>query len=218
MDHSKIEIDLTPFEKAGDAAVRTQVEVMRKADEAARARLERRKRYVSPPGKYHPDVVPPLLDAKRIEHSIPDIVIEYSQPGGTWCYVYQVEATKKETYGDGLILMTDEGKATERHTTPRGVLISAGARAMDWLWAHGMDIGHTINFLKFQQWRMPVGYIEGACEYILPMRAAHIIGSEEARKERLDGTVTLERCDGKHLIYDDDVPRVRLVDDLEGED
>ena len=189
MDHSTQEVDISLMLKASDAKVRAEAQEWKAIAEKREERKVRRRQYVSPPGTLG---LEPLLDKRRVEFEIPDCVFRFAQPVYDRVFLYQLPFFEQDMYGDAkdpndpekpLIVLTDTGKDIDKNTTPRGLLIAAGLTALDRLHAHGIEIGHIVNFVKYTQWRMRVGLVEGQEEHIIPMLDRDIIASEDLRQE-----------------------------------
>jgi hypothetical protein len=174
---SNLDIDLSAFKNAGDPAVRRQVAEWEGQKQERLARLERRKAAMAPPGALG---LPPKLEERRIEFSIPDIVFTYTQPIYDRIFIFQVSQFKTDTYGDGgILVMTDEQQDVEKNIAPRGILVSAGLSALDVMWSHGFELGDMVNFVRFSAWRMRVGFSDGIELFVLPMRVGDLISSED---------------------------------------
>lgn len=175
--------------KASDPAVRAEAQEWKNIAEKRSDRQARRRNYISPAGALG---LESLVDKRRLEFEIPDCVFKFAQPVYDRVFIYQLPFFRGDMYGDAkdpkdpnkpLIVLTDDGKDIDKNTTPRGLLIAAGLTARDRLYAHGIEIGHIVNFVKYTQWRMRVGLVEGQEEHIIPMLDRDIIASEDLRGE-----------------------------------
>jgi hypothetical protein len=134
------------------------------------------KKRMSPAGALN---LPKLLDARRLEWGIIDAAFE-RQAAFERILIWQIPEQKGETFGEGSrILMSDQSKARLKNEAPRGIVISAGLRALDSLRSNGIDLGHIVNFIQAAPWRIFVDYMIGYRPAVLMMNAGDIIGSED---------------------------------------
>jgi hypothetical protein len=160
-------------------------------DEAERKYLadEQRKRYIvaesiekklreslKPLGFFN---IPELLDNRRLEYLIPNGAFE-SYPGFDKVYIWQISTKESNTYQKGgQIVMPDNIIAAKKNTAPRGIIISAGLKAMDSLYSTGFELGHIIRFKKFAPFVMPVEDIDGHELTVMVVRDGDIEASED---------------------------------------
>jgi len=130
--------------------------------------------------------LPPLLEKRRWEHTIPDAAFETVQ-SFSFVTLYQISQFEGETYGDTKIVMADATRDREKNEAPRGVLISAGLQAMDILRSNGIDLGHVVTFIRVAPFRQRVGVIGARNEYVLGLQVGDIRGSEDLAKELRSG-------------------------------
>ena len=84
------------------------------------------------------------------------------QPAFDKVFIWPIPVTEGDTFTDGgLILKPDQTIAYERNTAPKGVIVSAGFKAMDSLYSSGFEIGHTVFYKKFAAFMLPVESILG---------------------------------------------------------
>jgi hypothetical protein len=135
------------------------------------------RRTLKPLGTYN---IPDLLDKRRFEYLIPNGAFE-SYPVFDKCYIWQISMLNgRNTYKEGgKILKPDNELAREKNTAPRGILISAGLKAMDALYSTGVEIGHIVRFKKFSPFIMPVGEIEGKELAVMVIRDGDVEASED---------------------------------------
>ena len=130
---------------------------------------------MSPPGALN---LPSLLEERRWQFLITDGAFK-KQAVYDRIYIHQLSESEGETYGDTQIIMPDVGRIREREEAPRGVLVSAGLRALDHIRSNGMDLGHIIAFVKNAPHRIPCETVRGKKRYVLEMNAGDIVGSED---------------------------------------
>lgn len=183
-----------------EATMETTDERMRMFSPSQIAQIERMseeiKKRLAPRGSLG---LPELLDARRLEWGITDGAFEH-QAAYDRILVHQIPMAHfmdgKYAGPGGLIVMPDnQAKARER-SAPRGIIVSAGLKALDELRTNGMDLGHIITFNEVSPWRIETDVVGGKLQHLLVMHAGHIISSEDTRKRLLrrelfvDGPVT----------------------------
>jgi hypothetical protein len=120
-----------------------------------------------------------LLDKRRLEYAIPNGAFA-SYPTFDKCYIWQIPMDERQTYAEGgLIFKPEQIMAADRHTAPRGILVSAGLQAMDSLYSTGIEIGHIIRFKKLSPFIMQVDDIDGHKLYCMVVRDGDIDASED---------------------------------------
>lgn len=149
---------------------------------------ERRKKRMSKPGKLR---LPPLLEERRLSYLLTDGYFRI-QAAFDRCYVAQLAREEGETYGGGKIIMTAQRKERDTAEAPRGILISAGAKALDALRSNGIDLGHIVTFAHYVVATMVVDTIDGHDVRVSVMNAGHISGSEDTRRLMLEGKLRME--------------------------
>lgn len=123
--------------------------------------------------------IPELLDKRRLEFLIPNGAFE-SQPGFDRVYIWQISTIQRDTYSEGgKIIMPDQVQAAKRNTAPRGVLVSAGLKAMDALYSTGFEIGHIVRFKCLAPFMQPVEEIDGHTLTVMVVRDGDIVSSED---------------------------------------
>lgn len=170
----------------------------RKKDEMDReARL--RASIMSPKGKLG---LPPLLDARRLEWLITDGAFAIA-PLFNRVHIHQIPrfVNKKK----GLIHMPDTVAHSQLRACHRGILVSAGALALDALRSNGVDLGHVVHFVHVNPLRLFVDYAEGLEPQVLVMTVDCVESSED-----LAEAIRNEKCrvvmgeDGKHRYINKD--------------
>jgi hypothetical protein len=147
-------------------------------------------------------VMPPLLDQRRVELAITDAHFKLYP---LWDTVYVVQLPEHETFetDSGLVLPDNKKRAMER-SSPRGILIAAGLRALDSLRSNGVDLGHFVRFSHVAPWRYEVGYHEGKYGQLLVLTAGQIKGSEDLMTMLRERSVEIVAREGKHCIATED--------------
>lgn len=186
------EVDLEvmiPGRTPEDIARRQQIKEL---DDAFRARM-------SPRGELK---LPPLLDQRRLEWGIIDAAFS-RQASFDRIHIWQIPEQKTETFGEGsLIVMGDQSKARLKNEAPRGIVISAGLKALDAMRSNGIDLGHIVNFIQAAPWRIFVDYVLGHRPAILVMNVGDIINSEDLATEIREQRLGVTRRDNQHVYAD----------------
>ena len=159
-----------------------------------RVRLDR----MSPKGALH---LPPLLDARRLEWLITDGAFAMA-PLYNRVYVHQIPSSYSVGKKKGLIHTPDTVAARELRACHRGVLVSAGALALDALRSNGVDLGHIVHYIHVNPWRLFVDYAEGIELQVLVMSVDCIAGSEDLADVLRSGAAKMTIENGKHQILD----------------
>lgn len=146
---------------------------------------------MSPPGKI--PAIPPLLERRRLEFGITDGAFDH-QCAYDRILVHQLPRETGEKYEGTQIIMPETGKARRRADTPRGIVVSAGLRALDNLRSNGIDLGHIVSFIQMAPWRIKCDVFGAGRErYLLVLRDGDIIGSEDTRKAIAEGKCFINR-------------------------
>jgi len=107
--------------------------------------------------------------------------------------VFSVPEAKaaRDTYMEGGLIAKPQTKmAAEKNETPRGILVSAGLGARDYLRSHGMGLGHMVWVARLSPWRHEVDRTEkdGVIEFLF-LRAGDVVGSETLQQYIREGKV-----------------------------
>lgn len=141
-----------------------------------------------------------MLDAAIKEHSIPSWPYEASYDRIIVFSLPEKKAQRETAIEGGIILKPEQTKDREERESPRGVIVSAGLGAMDYLRSHGMGLGHEVWVARLSPWRHVVERDKNGRDVeFLFLRAGDVVGSEHLRQWVADGKVTVE-CgeDGAH--------------------
>lgn len=131
--------------------------------------------------------LPPLLDKRRIEYGIPNQAFD-DEATFDWVHVWQINDQSSTMY-EGTILHKPEAVAArERYSAPKGIILSAGLAALDYLTQNGCALGDIVHFIRHVPWRIRVASFAGVDMNVLMLRASEICGSADARTRRRDRT------------------------------
>jgi co-chaperonin GroES (HSP10) len=140
--------------------------------------------------------LPKLLEERRQEYGITDGAFDI-QPFHDRILVYQTYK-QEETYGGGLIIKTESRKEYEATSCPQGVVVAAGARALDELRCNGIDLGHLVVFMRLAPWRIETDTVGGRTERLIVMRSGDIVGSMDLAESIRAGEVKVEFVESKY--------------------
>lgn len=152
--------------------------------------------------------LPWQLDKRRIEWGITDNAFAV-QAAYDRILVYQIPPRQyaKGTFGtDSRIQMPDTSKDARTRSAPRGIIVSAGLRALDELRSNGMELGDIVMFNIVQPWKVDYDVLDGKSQGLLVMHTGHLIGSEDTARRLKEGafSVSTEKVDGQEVhIYRD---------------
>lgn len=162
----------------------------RKVAEKAIQMTEAIRRCMSPPGALN---LPPLLEKRRQEYGITDGAFKRAAQFDR-IYVFQIAMNDGPTFvKDGRIFMPETAKKRVREEAARGIVISAGLKALDNLRSNGTDLGHIVNFARLSPYRIPSEHIDGVEQHIMVLRDGDIIGDEDLEEQRRAGLVAVEQ-------------------------
>ncbi len=186
IETAKGSVNLPDAVTISDEMARKNIEQMERATAEIKAKM-------SGPGGL---ALPDLLDQRRMNYGIPDGAFRV-QSVYERCLIFQISPMSSETekFGDTLIIKPDVTKDRERVESPRGILVSAGLRAMDILESNGIQLGHIVTFIKFSPYRIPVDCIGGKWMYLMQVDAGDITGDEDLGVEL--------RAGRRRLLFDD---------------
>lgn len=144
--------------------------------------------------------LPPLLEHRRLTLPIPDSAFARTAFAER-VLVWQVAMDSSDRIGGGLLFKPATMKDRERHTAPRGVVLSAGLAALDQLRSNGIDIGHLVNFAGLSPYEIHCDTIGGHQVRVTILHAGDIFASEDTgrlvqwgflrreKKQLEDGTI-----------------------------
>lgn len=135
--------------------------------------------------------LPPLLERRRQEYLLIDEIFGL-QPAFDRVLVYQLpEKWLDGGVTSGGIVIPESYQQRREKESNRGILISAGARAMDALLSNGIEPGHIINYLFHAPWSVPVARV-GTEVRLTVLNAGDILGSEDLAKNLREKKVQLK--------------------------
>lgn len=116
-------------------------------------------------------------------------------------YCLPDEGAASETFSkDGMIVKPDTRKAIDIARSPRGIVVSAGLKAMDIMDAHGMQVGELVWFAPHVPYRFEVGRNEKGPILFMFMNVADIKLSEDVPTRLANGDIVLTKnSKGEHV-------------------
>lgn len=110
------------------------------------------------------------------------------------------EGDTDTTFKGTSIIMPAQQKGT--FGASRGLLISAGLKALDELYSHGIELGHVVWYQRLSPWnRVYMG--NGRIQQVTIIRAMEIVGSEDTMANMAEKGWEVGRDpDGIHYLVD----------------
>jgi hypothetical protein len=161
-----------------------QIERLKKVEEAVRNDM-------SKPGKLG---LPPLLEQRRFEHSIPDSAFKY-QPLFDRIFVWPVPDDHGLLSKDSPLVLPETVRQRDMYSTPRGVLIAAGLGALDVMHSHGVELGHMIHFQRIAPFKRRIGRYAGEEMQVWVLQIGDLASSEDLAAEIRAGSLKVEPQD-----------------------
>lgn len=136
-----------------------------------------------------------------------DVDLPACQPAFDRVFVYQVNNIGEARDGDTdttfkgtSIIMPTPAKGT--FGASRGLLISAGLKALDELYSHGIELGHIVWYQRLSPWQRSYMGNGRICQVTI-LRAMEIVGSEDTMANFNEKGWEVGRDeDGIHYVVD----------------
>lgn len=153
----------------------------------------------SPLGKLGLD---PILDERRLKYAAPDAIWQ-AHASFDKILVWQIiedEETDGKVAGTSLYAPAT-AKRRNREETPRGLLCSAGLKAMDVLHSNGMRVGDIVHFVRLAPYRRPVFKHAGLSLHVMCLNVGDIVDNEDLAKRLRSGEMKIVMsAEGRHGI------------------
>lgn len=194
-----------------EVSIRQELESLRNlSPEQQQARLMRiaeilgpeLEKSISPPGQCKAALVRdfPLLEERRLMYAIPDKAFDQEAVYDR-ILVHQIPRVFGDKVGSGILYMPDSARRREEESSVRGVIVSAGLKALGVMRSNGIDIGHIVNFIRLAPFRLPYMTIKGQELSLIVMRDGDIVSSEELPALRDQEKVrTIVHADGEYSL------------------
>lgn len=176
-------------------------------DDFGKTLVERRKESydaimasLAPPGKL-PGLTP-LLEHRRLDFGIPDGAFETSDALFERVNVWPIALPSEvmETYGKGKIVKTAIAQKAADQDTSRGIILSAGARALDILQSNGVDIGQIIYFTRLAIYGITVDWVAAKPQRIKMMNIGEVTDGEDVLFAKRAGRVRMGGEPHRHIL------------------
>lgn len=146
-----------------------------------------------------------LIERRRHEKGIIDEAFRFS---AVYDRIFVWQLPLEEGLGgrfskDSPLYMPDNVKKRSREEAARGIIVSAGPKAMDILVSNAMVPGTVITHVKNVPWRIPIGKLLGKDIYLFSMNVGDIVGNEDiARAERAgEIELRLDSTSNEHFYF-----------------
>lgn len=148
--------------------------------------------------------LPPLLEERRKRYWIPDEVFTKVTALFSQVFVWQIPIEESETVSENsVILAPDSVIQREKHTSGRGILISAGLVALDTLESHGVRLGDIVRFRDTTPYIVALGRHRGHQIELLELEYERLMGSEDLARRISSGETGLSRDSNGSLLWKD---------------
>lgn len=178
-------VRLTKGARNSEQAAETAVQYQHKVEGIAKEIIKRQKKK----GFFKQNT--PLLEERRFMYVMPNGLFK-QQMVYDRILVWQLSQEDKETFGDTNIIRPAASAQAEEQQAPRGIVVSAGLKALDNMRANGIDLGHIVTFIKHAPWHMKVDTIEGKQLYALILRDGDLTGSEDLARSLTAGEAKIQ--------------------------
>jgi hypothetical protein len=134
----------------------------------------------------------PRLEAARWDHMIPDAAFDL-QAAFDRILVWQVDPFLVEKARPGSsIVAARMSQDRESFGSCDGIILTAGAAAMDHLRSNGMDVGHKISFSKTYLQKKRVSWTDAGQQFVGLILAGDIMGSYDLAQDLREGRMKLK--------------------------
>lgn len=174
-----------------------------RANEMAKALIERAsalkeaKQWVrqnQKPGAF-PDL-PPLLEKRRLEYGIPDGAFSMHALYGR-ILIWQIALDEEERFKGSVLFKANVTQDKEQYTAPKGIIVSAGLSALDYLRANGSDLGHKVAFVRLSPYAFEVDRVgRGIPQELVILQAGDLIADYDLQESVRKGEsqVVQDKC------------------------
>jgi len=155
-------------------------------------------------------VATPLL-LHRIEQF--GLVLPKGRPVYDRIYVYPIGDKDQDEKIAGSILYKPQ-MTKDRFAASRGVIVKAGIKALEHMWAHGIELGHIVLVARLSPWERKYEG-KGREHTVMVLRSSEIVSSEDLEEDVLDQCVGFKLAEDGTLMIEDR-PRVDPEETDEG--
>jgi hypothetical protein len=145
--------------------------------------------------------LPPLLEARRLEYGITNGAFD-AHAMFERVIIFQLlpKSWKGGKIAGGRIWAPTKVLKGAVTTAARGIIVSAGLRALDVLRSNGSDLGHIVHFIKVAPYSTESDCIDGKWHYVLQMNVGDIVADEDIGEAMVRGEVTIVKNGSEHEI------------------
>lgn len=147
----------------------------------------------------------PLLEKRRWEIGIIDAEFKCQQATYDRVLIHQLDEITSggETFiPGGRIVKTERQQSASEKEAPRGIIVSAGLRALDILRSNGMDVGHRVLFQKMTPYGIEVAKVRNKPRRLLILIAGDILASEDTASALWEKELHVICRKGQHQYED----------------
>lgn len=143
--------------------------------------------------------LPPLLEARRLEHAIPDGAFAAADAFDA-VTVWPISLYQDQKIGS--LFVPGNVADKDKDTAPEGIIVSAGLKALQCLRTNGMDLGHHVVFLHMNPyWRECQRSTAGKMYWVRMLTVGDIRSSYDLAKDVKEGRVVLEELEDGTFVY-----------------
>jgi hypothetical protein len=133
------------------------------------------------------------LNQRRLKYGIVDGAFS-SMPTDDRVFVYQIDKVEGDKFYEGGVLTRPDVIAdSDRRQSHKGVLCSWGLKAQDELAPYDYRLGDIVCFIQMAPWKLVIGSVLGKEEYVLVLRAGHMVANDDAEERRRSGLTLYKR-------------------------
>lgn len=168
--------------------------------------LAERYKAMAPPGALRLEVIwgkdeARLLEAARFKYAIPDgcftSIAEYD-----WVHVFCIPEFDEQKLNPGThIERTASQEDASWVASSRGIIVSAGLKALDQLRSHGMGVGYTVGCVRPTPYRDKADIVQARPQWLTLYRAGDLHKSETTLAMILAGELKIEYVEGVGHCY-----------------
>jgi len=129
------------------------------------------------------------------------LVLPKGRPVYDRIYVYPIGDKDQDEKIAGSMLYKPQ-QAKDKFAASRGVIVKAGIKALEQMWAHGIELGHIVLVARLSPWERKYEG-KGREHTVMVLRSSEIVSSEDLEDDVLDECVGFTLgADGTVMIED----------------
>lgn len=168
--------------------------------EKSLVRAKEKKKLMSGPGELKG--LTPLLEKRRWEYMIPDKAWK-TQAVYDRILIYQTpQFNLVQARPDSVLYAPEITQDREMNSSPEGVIVSAGLKALDQLRSNGIDVGHHVAFAQNFLFKIRVDWTTDGEEFVGMLLAGDVVASYDLAEQLRSGDVIAAHTspDREHLV------------------